>query len=131
MLHQSINGNTMKKIVYIIAVFFILSACTSKPGFQLSGSIDGFTSGDIILLEQRIDKEYVKIDSVISPDGTFEFTGSLEIPDVYYVSVPGKRGRVFDNQQISTGGYCNCRIGGKGKLDAFRELPRVALFKIV
>ncbi len=93
----------MKKIVYIIAVFFILSACTSKPGFQLSGSIDGLISGDIILLEQRIDKEYVKIDSVISPDGTFEFAGIVEIPDVYYVSVPGKRGRAMiflENSQI-------------------------------
>ena len=85
----------MKKIVYIIAVFFILSACTSKPGYQLSGIIDGLTSGDIVLLEQRIDKEYVKIDSVISPDGTFEFAGIVEIPDVYYVSVPGKRGRAM------------------------------------
>ena len=93
----------MKKIVYIIAVFFILSACTSKPGYQLSGIIDGLTSGDIVLLEQRIDKEYVKIDSVISPDGTFEFAGIVEIPDVYYVSVPGKRGKsliFLENSQM-------------------------------
>jgi len=94
----------MKTIGYIIAGMIILSACTAKPGYQISGAIDGLTSGDIILLEQRIDKEYVKIDSVISPDGNFEFTGSVEMPDVYYVSVPGKRGRALfflENSQIS------------------------------
>jgi len=93
----------MKKVVYIIALFFMLSACTSKPGYQLSGIINGLTSGDIVLLEQRIDKKYVKIDSVISPDGTFEFTGSVEIPDVYYITVPGKRSKsliFLENSQM-------------------------------
>lgn len=93
----------MKKIVYIIAGFLLLSACTSKPGYKLSGTIDGLASGDIVLLEQRIDKEYVKIDSVISPDGTFDFSGSVEIPDVYYVSVPGRRGKAMiflENNQV-------------------------------
>ncbi len=93
----------MKRILYIIAGFVILSACTTKPGYQISGTIDGLTAGDFVLLEQRIDKEYVKIDSVTSPDGTFEFTGSVEIPDVYYVTVPGKRGKALiflENSQI-------------------------------
>ncbi|MCK4852888.1 MAG: AhpC/TSA family protein [Bacteroidales bacterium] len=94
----------MKKIVYIIAGFVILSACTTKPGYQISGTIDGLTAGDVVLLEQRIDKEYVQIDSVTSPDGTFEFLGSVEIPDVYYVTVPGKRGKAMiflENNLIS------------------------------
>ena len=73
----------MKRVLYIIAGFVILSACTSKPGYKISGTIDGLTAGVVVLLEQRIDKEYVQIDSVNSPDGTFEFTGSVEIPDVY------------------------------------------------
>ena len=93
----------MKKIVYIIAGFVILSACTLKPGYQISGTIDGLTSGDIVLLEQRIDKEYVQIDSVTSPDGTFEFKGSVEIPDVYYITVRGKQGKALiflENSQI-------------------------------
>lgn len=93
----------MKKIIYIIAGFAIFSACTSKPGYQISGTIDGLTAGDVVLLEQRIDKEYVQIDSVTSPDGTFEFSGSVEIPDVYYVTVPGRRGKAMiflENSQI-------------------------------
>jgi len=93
----------MKKIIYFIAGVLFLSACTSKPGYKLSGTIDGLASGDIVLLEQRIDKEYVKIDSVTSPDASFEFSGIVEIPDVYYVSVPGKRGKAMiflENSQM-------------------------------
>ena len=93
----------MKKIIYFIAGVLFLSACTSKSGYKLSGTIDGLASGDIVLLEQRIDKEYVKIDSVTSPDASFEFSGSVEIPDVYYVSVPGKRGKAMiflENSQM-------------------------------
>ena len=93
----------MKKIIYFIAGVLFLSACTSKSGYKLSGTIDGLASGDIVLLEQRIDKEYVKIDSVTSPDAFFEFSGSVEIPDVYYVSVPGKRGKAMiflENSQM-------------------------------
>jgi len=93
----------MKKIIYFIAGVLFLSACTSKSGYKLSGTIDGLASGDIVLLEQRIDKEYVQIDSVTSPDGTFKFAGSVEIPDVYYVTVPGKRGKAMiflENSQI-------------------------------
>ena len=93
----------MKKIIYFITGVLFLSACTLKPGYKLSGTIDGLPAGEVILLEQRIDKEYVKIDSVTSPDASFEFSGNVEIPDVYYVSVPGRRGKAMiflENSQI-------------------------------
>jgi peroxiredoxin len=69
----------------------------------LNGTIEGLASGEVILLEQRIDKEYVQVDSALSLDGTFEFTGRVEMPDVYYVSVPGRRGKALlflENSQI-------------------------------
>lgn len=93
----------MKKIVYILAGLFILSACTSKPGYQLNGTIDGLSSGDVVQLEQRIDKEYIKVDSATSHDGSFTFTGKVKIPDVYFLSMPGKRGKALiflENSQI-------------------------------
>jgi peroxiredoxin len=85
----------MKNIATIIAGFVILSACSSKPGYQISGFINGLASGDVVLLEQRIDKEFVQLDSVTTRDGRFVFTGSVTIPDVYYISVPGRRGKAI------------------------------------
>jgi peroxiredoxin len=96
--------NSMRKIVYIIAGIVIFSACTSKSGYKLSGTIDGLPSGDVVLLEQRIDKEYVQIDSAISLNGTFEFAGKVQIPDVYYISLPDKRNKAMifiENSQIA------------------------------
>lgn len=93
----------MKKIVYIIAGIAILSACTSNQGYILSGTIDGLPNGDVVLLEQRIDKEYIQIDSAISLNGTIEFTGNVNIPDVYYISLSGKRNKAMifiENSQI-------------------------------
>ncbi len=94
----------MKQLVNILAGLAILSACSSKPGFRLKGTIDGLSDGDVVLLEQRINKKYVQIDSVATKDGMFEFTGKVEIPDVYYVSVPGRRGKALiflENSRIS------------------------------
>lgn len=93
----------MKRLFYFIGGSVLLTACSVKPDFTLSGTIDGLPSGEVVLLEQRIDKEYVKIDSAASAEGAFEFTGSVKLPDLYYVSVPGKRGRALiflENSQI-------------------------------
>ena len=81
----------------------ILTACTPQPGYHLSGTIDGLSEGEVVFLEQRIDKEYVAVDSFTSQDGSFEFNGMVDMPDVYYVSVPGKRGKAMiflENSQI-------------------------------
>jgi peroxiredoxin len=94
----------MKTFLYFIAGFVFLSACTLKPGYKLSGTIEGLPNGEVVLLEQRIDKDYVKIDSAQSSEGLVEFSGSVEIPDVYYISVPGRRGRALiflENSQIN------------------------------
>ncbi len=93
----------MNRIAPLIACIVLLSACISNPGYQLKGTIDGLTSGEVVLLEQRIDKEYVPIDSAISQNGTFEFTGRLKMPDVYYISLPGKQNKAMiflENSQV-------------------------------
>ena len=94
----------MKKVVYVVAGLALLGACSPNPGFQLSGTLEDLSGEEVIYLEQRIDKDYVQIDSTISRDGSFEFSGRVEIPDVYYISIPGKRGKAMiflENSQIS------------------------------
>jgi peroxiredoxin len=94
----------MRNIIYIIAGITMFSACTTQPGYHLSGKIDGLSSGEFVLLEQRINGEFIRIDSVRSMDGKFQFTGSVELPDVYYISVPGTRGKAMiflENSQIA------------------------------
>lgn len=84
----------MTRVIVFFSALFLLSACGSQPGYKLSGTIEGVTDATVYL-QQRIDKEYISIDSVSATDGTFEFNGKVEIPDVYYISITGKRGRAM------------------------------------
>ncbi len=81
----------MNKFFLAVAGISILASCSNK-GFELSGTITGF-SGGTVYLEQRIDKAYIPVDSVSTADGSFTFTGKVDIPDVYYISIPGQGGR--------------------------------------
>lgn len=81
----------MKNLFIFIAGILFLSSCGTDKGYELSGTIVGLSEATIYL-QHRIDKEYISLDSVASTDGTFSFTGKVDIPDVYYISVPGQRG---------------------------------------
>ena len=99
----------MNRLIVFVSAILLLASCGSQEQYTLSGKLGGAENLPIYL-QQRIDKEYVSIDSVKSADGTFEFTGSVEIPDVYYLMVPGKRGRAMiflENSAISVNGHAD------------------------
>jgi peroxiredoxin len=93
----------MNKILMILSSLFMLFSCKSREGYILSGNIEGLRD-TTVYLQQRIDKAYVSVDSARTRDGRFEFRGTAAIPDVYYLSVAGKRGRsmfFLENSDIS------------------------------
>jgi len=81
----------MNKVIVFLSAILFLSACGSDS-YKLSGTLAGLSDATVYL-QQRIDKEYLTVDSVLSVDGTFEFTGQVGIPDVYFISVSGKDGK--------------------------------------
>jgi peroxiredoxin len=100
----------VKRFAFIIAGLAVLASCTKKPAYQLNGAIEGLANGEVVLLEQRIDKRYVQIDSTLSLNGTFEFTGRVEMPDVYFISIPGRRGKAMlflENSRISLSAHAD------------------------
>ena len=105
----------------------MLCACGSHDGYQLSGTIEGITDATIYL-QQRIDKEYISVDSVSGTEGYFEFSGSVEIPDVYYLSVKGKQAKsmfFLENSEISLSVHAdslfNPEVKGSAVHDEFTE----------
>jgi len=81
----------MKNVIVFLSAVLILSSCGSDS-YKLSGTLVGLSDATVYL-QQRVDKEYISIDSVVSVDGTFEFTGQVGIPDVYFISVEGRNGK--------------------------------------
>lgn len=115
----------MHRVFFFLSVIILLAGCGSKTGYNLSGTVRGLQD-TIIYLQQRIDKAYVTVDSVRSLNGNFQFTGVVDIPDVYYISVPGKRGRsmfMLENSDISLDVHSDSlrypRVSGSAVHDEF------------
>ena len=77
----------MKKILLPVIAFLILGACETKhDGFILNGSVQGYPEG-IAVLKQRINSEFVTLDSTTLIDGKFEFKGKLGLPEMCYITI--------------------------------------------
>ena len=77
----------MKRILISIIVILVFSACETKHiGFIVNGSISGYPEGTAVL-KQRINSEFVTLDSTSIQNGIFEFKGTLELPEMCYISI--------------------------------------------
>ena len=112
---------------------FLLMLASCKPGdtYRLSGTIEGMKD-TTVYLQQRIDKVYTAVDSTRTREGRFEFTGTVPIPDVYYISVAGKPGRsmfFLENSrvkiQVHADSLFNPRVTGSRVEDEYLAFEEV------
>jgi thiol-disulfide isomerase/thioredoxin len=73
------------KNVILIGLLIIFAACSSNPGYEIEGSIESDFQGMVYLKGQEV-YSYKVIDSVMIENGSFEFEGSLDFPDLYFIS---------------------------------------------
>jgi len=77
----------MKRILIPVIAILIIGACeTKQEGFIVNGSISGYPEGTAVL-KQRINSEFVTLDSASIKDGKFEFKGLLGFPEMCYISI--------------------------------------------
>ena len=87
----------MSKLFNYISIVFMaiyLSACMGDgtnytATFNISGAEDGW-----VILQQRNDGDFIKIDSAELKNGKAVVKGNLELPEFYYVSVKGINGYI-------------------------------------
>lgn len=68
----------MKKLSYLVVAAAALGmvACNgNKPGYVVTGTIEGATDGDTVFLQERVNREFNKLDTAIIANGTFTFEG--------------------------------------------------------
>ena len=61
-------------------------------------------------LHNKVKGEWQAVDSVETTEGTFVFTGTVDMPDYYYISLEGKRGRLpifIENSDITVTGHAD------------------------
>lgn len=97
----------MRKLIYVIALVLFAFSCTTEPQYTITGALEGDAEGKVYL-EKREAGEWISKDSVDLVDGSFTFTGMVEFPEMWYLSVEGKRGKLglfLENSEISVSGY--------------------------
>lgn len=99
----------MRNLLYVIALVLFAFSCTTEPQYMITGTLEGDAEGKV-LLEKREAGEWVVKDSTDLLEGSFTFTGMVEYPEMFYLSVEGKRGKLgffLENSDISVTGYAD------------------------
>ena len=89
----------MKNFLYLITIFLLVTSCTNNTNMmQLSGEVKGLKKGTLIL--QTIDDTLlVSVDSVVvDGDSRFNFSKTIESPQMYYLYVRLKDGTLKDDR---------------------------------
>lgn len=93
--------------LYLLGLMFI--SCSSVQEYTITANLDGLEDGKAYL-HNKVGGEWQAIDSVDATEGTFVFTGTVDMPDYYYISLEGKRGRIsifIENSDITITGHAD------------------------
>jgi peroxiredoxin len=85
-----------KNLSFLIIAAIILASCTTKVenAYTITGTVDTVISTKIYL-QKRADGPLITIDSTqISSAGDFNFKGTIDYPEVYYLTIPATKSSV-------------------------------------
>ncbi len=94
----------MKKTIFLLLTVTML-ACGTTPEEQytLHGKIEEPTGG-FAYLQDRVSGQMIVKDSISIKDGEFTFEGTMDSPQMYYISIDGISGRIaifMENSDIT------------------------------
>ncbi len=140
----------MRKYFIILMVGLLAGACSNQQADNSTVTINGKLEGDYtgtIELYKRADGEWVKLDSAEVNNGTYQFTSHLDLPELYYISIPVNRSYIsffaepgtidvksnmddFSNAEISGSKAQDEFVAYQDKMGMFDELFNEAYDKI-
>lgn len=71
----------MKKLTYlaVAAVALGVASCNNnKPGYVITGTVEGAADGDTVFIQERVNRQFNKLDTAIIANGTFTFEGAQD-----------------------------------------------------
>lgn len=100
----------MEKLFFLTAITAFIVSCSSEPRYVVEGELEGVNDG-MVYLQKLESGKFVIVDSAFVDDGAFEITGgSVDYPDIYYLTVENKRGYLdffLENSRISVKGHAD------------------------
>ncbi len=97
----------MKKLSYLLAVAFLMAACSSEPHYVIKGKIEG-SDTITFYLQKRESGKMISIDSAISDKGNFTMKGGkVDFPQMMYLlaGTTRKRAQFFiENSEMTITG---------------------------
>ncbi|UJH67427.1 TlpA disulfide reductase family protein [Allomuricauda sp. SCSIO 65647] len=97
----------MKKTVFALSITLLFIACNiEKTGYALKATVDGEVEDSTKVYLRTTDSlnQLVEIDTAQITEGSFEFEGNQEIPQLHYIFIEGLMGNVpviLENGSIS------------------------------
>lgn len=76
----------MKRLSLLTFITVLLFSCSQEPQYKITGTVEGVQNGTA-LLQQYESGNMNTIDSVAIENGSFEFTGSVDFPELYYITL--------------------------------------------
>jgi len=117
----------IKKIFFVLLAAAMLASCESpvKNGYTITGTVDTVFNA-MIYLQKRFESPLLTIDSARLTDGKFSFEGTIDYPEVYYLTIPATKSSVpffieADNisVNINTKEINKTKISGSKSQDAY------------
>ena len=75
------HTKAMKKLTYlaVAAIALGVASCnTNKPGYVITGTVEGAADGDTVFIQERVNRQFNKLDTAIIANGTFTFEGAQD-----------------------------------------------------
>jgi len=115
----------MRKLFFAVASVLLAISCTTEPRYTITGTLEGDADGKI-LLEKREDGEWIIKDSADLVDGSFILNGMVEFPEMWYLSMERKRGKLglfLENSELTVTGHTDtlyrAEISGSATQDEY------------
>lgn len=85
----------MRNLSITLFAVILMASCTKAPknAFLISGTLDSVFNGTVYL-QKRVDAPLVTIDSAQFSGGKFTIKGTIDYPQVYYLTIPSTKSSV-------------------------------------
>jgi hypothetical protein len=91
----------IKKVISISILILIICSCQKKPAsysadnYLIKGDITALGNNTKVVLKKQENGDTVSIDSTLSENGTFEFSGAIKTPSMYGIFIDSIKGGIY------------------------------------